>query len=211
MLGNPFSSTRIQPGALTYLENEPSQGNSLHSIVENWQVRPRTTQIVGPHGCGKTAFTVELAKRLWQREGVRSTWLTLRKKGPFSFPVCKSDDYQSETQNPKFGSHGSSTIPLYFIDGIECLSTLQRLVTLQAFGKRRQIVITTHQVLPGYPVLFRVSPQWETFQKLCDSLVDSNWHPDWQSKVRQAFDQCHGNYREAFFRLYDHYDELSQG
>lgn len=109
------------------------------------------------------------------------------------------------------------------IDGWEHLAVWQRWWYWRRF--RRQfsaILLTTHRPVSGVAVIAETSPQRDVFHRLIarcladkpEELPDqaprkaANSNP-WQPSVQQidaAFDRHRGNFREAFFELYDLYE-----
>ena len=193
---NPFATRFTRPGSLDFIEDDLRVDELSQRLLE---IRD-PCQIVGPHGSGKTSLTIAIAKRLF-KNSIRSRWITFRRERYFSSPSSKHEDYLPEQKPVE-----STDREILFIDGIEGLGLLQRFFALRKLKSRRtQLVLTAHQKLSGYPVLATVHPKLETFRKLARKLhptTDSTW----QTKVDAAFADAEGDFREAFFLLYDQID-----
>lgn len=189
---NPFSTCFIQPGAIEYLED----ANSARELAMQLLNDRRSFQIVGPHGSGKTSLTIAIGKQL-HAHSLSCRWLTLRKSGWFSWPTTKFESYlQQETES-------NTGRQILFVDGVDALNLLQRIVTLYQYrSPTTQFVVTAHRKLLGYPVLAHIEPKLETFRKLALRLRPSQ-DPDWLSQIDLAFEKADGDFREAFFLLYD--------
>lgn len=194
---NPFSTRFTRPGSLKFLED----GIGVDELSKKLLTSQTTCQIVGPHGSGKTSLTIEIAKRLSDKS-VRSRWITFRRESWFSSPQSKQEDYL-----PGQPPSASVDREILFIDGIESLGFFSRYVVLRRLKtKRVQLVLTTHQKLAGYDVLTTLHPKLEMFRKLAKQLHSST-DPTWQAKVDAAFEKSNGDFREAFFLLYDQIEQ----
>lgn len=193
---NPFSTCFIEPGKLDFVNLDLNP----FKLAERLHNDQRSFQIVGPHGSGKTTLSIEIAKHL-SAHSFRCHWMTLRRENFFSTPVVKHEQYLPSAQefDPKR--------QLFFVDGIETIGFLPRCLALRSFrNQNQQVVVTAHRRLLGLPILATTRTSLELFNALVERLVpglDESWLP----KIATAYEQSQGDFREAFFLLYDRWNE----
>lgn len=200
MTANPFSTRFTRPGAIEF-SSDLVQSHRLVETLAKATGRSNTFQIVGPHGCGKTTLTIAIASQLAQ-QGTETLWLTIR--GNSKPDQVRFDRYLScldANENPD----------VLVIDGIESVNAFQRNCILREVGKHAwRVILTTHRALWRIPVLTTLSPSLEVFEDLCSRLICSdlaNWNKeDWRPRIETAYGNANGDFREAFFELYDQYE-----
>ncbi len=192
---NPFSTYFTNPGQLSFISHNILPNQLAQRLVDE----NRTFQIVGPHGSGKTTLTIAIAKQLAQHS-IACRWMTLRKSKRLSLPSARWESYV-----PKMHCNEVDR-QILFVDGIESLSWMQRIVTvLNLRGSHVQTIVTSHRKLFGLPILATTNPTLETFRTLVTQLCPSDCEA-WRKEVESAFTRTDGDVREAFFLLYDQWD-----
>ena len=200
VVANPFSTRYTQPGALSYLcdQTDPQR---LCRILEQEELASRSSrafQIVGPHGCGKTSLTVAIAEILAD-QAVATCWLTIRARS-------RSDRVRFDRYLPCPSSKNRPE--LLVVDGIESVNRFQRSSMLRHFRKNFwRVILTTHRPIWGVEKLSELKPSFDCFHSLCRQLLGRTaTESDWPQKIETAFEAANGNFREAFFDLYDEYE-----
>ena len=203
MVTNPFSTRFTRPGAISFTSDRVDPHRLVGVLSDYRASRSGIFQIVGPHGCGKTTLTVAIAARLAE-QGRAARWLTVRGRS-------KTDPVRFDHFLPRIDSQPRSEIMV--IDGIESVNAVQRSCILRQMSKRAwRVVLTTHRPAWRVPVLAELQPSRERFHDLCkqllgDHLVGEN-KSDWQRMIEAAYDNASGNFREAFFELYDQFERV---
>ncbi len=188
---NPFATCFTRPGEIPFVDDLLDISFLAKQVAES----NRALQIVGPHGSGKTTLTIEIARALMPR-GFETTWLTIRKSS-FQSQLIRNE-YLSDQKIDV----NKSNQKLVVVDGIESIGLAARVALIGNLSKRAKVLLTTHRKRLGATLLCRTKPSLKTFRKLCNDLCPemSNECP---SAIDAAFHAENGNYREAFFRLYD--------
>ncbi|GHT20952.1 hypothetical protein FACS189419_01070 [Planctomycetales bacterium] len=175
---NPFETRFWQPGQIDYHFPEPDI--TAESLFEKIR-RQRICQIAGQHGSGKSALLQTLARCCRnKKQAVRYVLLNERNR------TLPGDLLPGEE-------------PLVLFDGFEQLSFLRQCGFRFRF-RNAFYVITTHRQIAGIPVLYRTQPVFEIFYQLVAGLTRQK--PD-KNFLRQVFQNSGGNFRSAFFELYD--------
>ena len=201
MITNPFSTRFTRPGAISFSSDRIDPLRLAGVLSETRKSRSGVFQIVGPHGCGKTTLTVAIAAELAE-QGRAARWLTVRGRS-------KTDPVRFDHYLPRIDSQPRHEIVV--IDGIESVNAFQRSCILRQLSKRAwRVVLTTHRPAWRVPILAELQPSRERFHDLCkqllgDHLADEN-KIDWQTMIETAFSNAGGNFRDAFFELYDQFE-----
>jgi hypothetical protein len=191
---NPFSASRIRPGAVEFLFGE---GDSIAACLVRLSRNGGWGQIRGPHGSGKSTLLCALVPRL-EESGRRVVQFTLQDRQR-SLPVSPAelDEWDQSTQ--------------VIIDGFEQLSWINRW-RIKRFCRRRGcgLLITTHRDL-GFPDVTVTAPTVELAHRIAARLLDG-WPGLIQSEdVEKSFAEHGGDLRETFFALYDLYETRKNG
>ncbi|MDR1962659.1 MAG: hypothetical protein LBQ50_02650 [Planctomycetaceae bacterium] len=199
---NPFSTKFWIPGEIPYQFGE--EGWDIDVLIGKMMVPAMTVpamavpvmQIVGQHGSGKSTLLRTIQQRFEQQH--LATRLEVL------------NDRQ-QTLPPDFLPLRQDTT-LYMIDGYEQLAFLER-VRLRFRNWRRTggLLLTTHQPVSGIPILYRTTPQFELFVKLVQHLTKTQPVSFGTTELRDIFDRASGNFRTAFFELYDMVQEKKSG
>ena len=203
IVANPFSTRFTHPGAIIFSSDRVDPLRLAGVLSETRSSRSGIFQIVGPHGCGKTTLTVAIAAQL-AGQGTAACWLTVRGRS-------KTEPVRFDHYLPRLDSQPRPEIMV--IDGIESVNAVQRSCILRQMSKRAwRVVLTTHRPAWRVPVLAELQPSRERFHDLCkqllgDHLVGEN-KTDWQRMIEAAYDNASGNFREAFFELYDQFERV---
>ena len=173
---NPFSTTFWASGAIPFLFSD--DGESVDALLE--QARQyRFCQIVGPHGSGKSTLLLDLQKRL-------------EKQGEHVRYLCFNDQQRRIPNDIAFTDNQT-----LLVDGYEQLLFRDRLKL--RFWQAR-LILTVHHPVWFVPILYRTQPQFSIFGRLVRQMVAE---PPEESVLRAVYDRSGGNFRSAFFELYD--------
>jgi hypothetical protein len=186
---NPFSGSRIRPGAVEFLFGE---GDSLADCLTRLTQYGGWGQIRGPHGSGKSTLLCALIPHL-ESSGRRVALFTLH-DGQRRLPVSRAEmDAWDETTQ-------------VIIDGFEQLSWLSRWRIKRLCHRRGcGLLITTHRDM-GFPEIFVTTPTAELAQRVAARLLDG-WPLLIQPEdMERSFAEHNGDLRETFFALYDLYE-----
>ena len=154
----------------------------MDSLLEKTRRHP-ICQIVGPHGSGKSTLLLGLLKCYEEkRENVRHLFF---------------NDQHRQIPGALFLQKNQ----MFFIDGIEQLAYWNR---CRLLCRARRSIVTVHEPLWFIPILYRTEPQFSVFVQLVREL--SPKLPG-ESVLRAVYDRSAGNFRNAFFELYDQWEE----
>lgn len=193
-LHNPFSTRFTRPGQLSWRSRDQSPAVLLDRLE---QIGGRGI-IFGPHGSGKTTLLyhlmVEASARGWPIRHLR-----LRSWSQWPLAV-------SMVLSPGTSDH------FHFIDSWEALAWPRDLLARIFAQQSRRIVVTTHQPrhCGNWPVLWKACLEKHEFHGLvADLLRQSDGAPIKfeSSLLDEIFIRHGGNIREAFFELYDLYEQ----
>lgn len=186
--GNPFTSRRLRPGAVPYLEPSPGL---VDELAARFVALPRG-QILGPHGSGKSALLAALVAEL-RRRGWSVATFELR-AGERRLPVGAWRD------GPR-GLHGAVAI-----DGFEQLSWLTRWRARWTTWRRQTGMLVTTHAPAGLPTLYVTSPSLATAQRIAAQLQTGYPALISPSDVTEQYARLNGDVRETLFALYDLYE-----
>ena len=177
---NPFSTKFWTSGAIPFQFSEP--GESIDLLLARTRQHP-VCQIVGAHGSGKSTLLLELLKR-YTENGEQVGYLFF------------NDQQRHIPDGITFEKERT-----LFVDGFEQLSPLAQL-WLRFRAKR--LILTVHRPLWFVPVLYRTQPQFSVFAGIVRQMVPN---PPEESVLQAVYDRSGGNFRNAFFELYDLFAE----
>ena len=180
---NPFSTKFWASGTIPFHFLE--QGESIHTLLEKTE-RNHVWQIVGPHGSGKSTLLSELGKR-YESSGKNVRYLSF------------NDQHRRLPRDITF--QADQTL---FIDGFEQLQPIHR-VWLQFWAKR--LIVTVHRPIWFVSILYRTNPQFSIFVQIVRQITPT---PPEESVLRTIYERSSGNFRNAFFELYDMFAEPSE-
>lgn len=196
---NPFSTKFWTPGTIPYqFYNEKYRDDNEKELDVNILIGQKIEfgtimQIVGSHGSGKSTLLRTLLPFLEQQH--------------FTVQLEVLNDRQHQL-SPNFLPIRQNKRMFYMIDGYEQLSFLEQIrLRFQNWGATGGLLLTTHKPIFGIRVLYRTPPQFEIFVKLVQELTKtySAIHSfTFETTVlREIYHRANGNFRTAFFELYD--------
>lgn len=213
---NPFSTRFSKPSSVQFLEFTDCSLSTCLSRIDNAGF---VGQIVGPHGSGKSTLLFALANELARLSPV----------------LLVNGTKQVFRAEPNFSSETPSTSSelgfrkdfIVLADGWEShfLKSKKRIVKLlkdraspREVADRLELslgvdlpisalVVATHFDV-GLPIVTSLSPSLEKFLCFAKQLQARSQHQVPDDRVRQAFDQASGNYREGLMHLYDAWEDL---
>ena len=182
---NPFSTCFVEPGKLGYI----FESGNIENVCLAFEKNKWRGQIVGPHGSGKTTLCRNIVDHLSAIFG-DATFITIRSDGSVSRHLVNLN--------------GPVDLHLFVVDGFERLNWLHRMsLERTCSGKRSGLLLTTHRVVRGLPVVERTDTSWSTFKRIVDTLAKGQL-PD--KTVRKAFERHQPDIREALMQLYDDFE-----
>ena len=169
-------------GTIPFQFATPSE--SMGMLLEKVERYP-ICQIVGPHGSGKSTLLLSLLND-YGKSGEHVRYL---------FFNDQNRHFPSDRTFPKDQR--------LLVDGFEQLPLKDRLGLL---FRSQRLVLTVHRPVWFVPVLYRTQPQFSVFVQIVRQMA-----PDLleESVLRTVYDQSGGNFRNAFFELYDRWEILS--
>lgn len=196
---NPFSTRFWAAGAVPFhfADRDADTRNDvecrrLAGLVANRGLGGPVTQIVGPHGSGKSTLLTALS-RLFEERG-------------YSVRRALLNDVRRQTP-PDFRPKASDSKTVFLLDGYEQLSTLSRLrLRRRHWNRTAGLLWTTHRPAPFIPVLYRTVPRFAVFAMLVRRLTENTAFDCDESTLQSVFERAQGNFRDAFFELYDRFD-----
>jgi hypothetical protein len=199
---NPFATRCIRPGAIPFEFLAPM---TIARLVARFRSYGWRAQIVGPHGSGKSTLLA------WLQPDLEAA----------GRDVCAFTLHNGQRHLPVTTGQRSSwdACTIVVVDGHEQLSWLaQWRLRWWCHQCRCGLLITRHRpcgfMSGGWlPVLWQTTTSPELLGRLVDQLMTS-WSADSQptaEQVQHAFDQHHGNLREALLQLYDVYASRQKG
>jgi len=176
---NPFSTKFWASGAIPFQFSEHNK--SIDTLLEKMYQYP-ICQIVGPHGSGKSTLLLELQKQ-YEKNGEKTRSLVFNNQ----HRRIPNDVAFREKQ-------------VFFVDGFEQLPPFSRLWLL---CRVKRLILTVHRPVLFVPVLYRTKPQFSVFMQIVRQMVQNC--PE-ESVLRTVYERSGGNFRHAFFELYDQWE-----
>ena len=155
---------------------------SMETLLEKTRRHP-VCQIVGPHGSGKSTLLLELRKQ-YEASGENVRYLFFNDQQQH-FPEGITEDLT------------------LFVDGFEQLRFRDQ---CRLLCRSKRLMMTRHRPLWFVPILYRTKPQFSIFVQIVRQMVPN---PPEESVLREMFERSGGNFRSAFFELYDCWESLS--
>lgn len=188
---NPFSASRIRPGAIPFLF---PPGVSAESLVARLRLNGWWGAIVGPHGSGKSALLAALLPAM--RSAGRLPILVELHDGQRALPL----------ELGQISAIADQT--LIVVDGYEQLSRRSRW-GLKRFCRQKSLglLVTSHRSA-GLPELWRTETSPElACQVVAWLLGDRPWEVS-HERVAEVFYRHGGNLREVLFEFYDWFEHV---
>ncbi|TWT40236.1 hypothetical protein [Botrimarina hoheduenensis] len=175
---NPFATCWTGTGKLAHVETRALSLPKLQVELERLGYRG---QVVGPHGVGKSVLVRSLAAHIG---------------GPPSIVVT------TPARALLRGIRGDRRT-LLVIEGLERWSMLLvGLWTIFVRWSGLRVLVTTHRVVRGIPVLTTLSPSAEIFALLFDQLTRERPTPISLSEAAACFHAHGGDYRATWLALH---------
>lgn len=177
---NPFATKFWASGAIPFRFTE--HHDNLDVLLRRIQ-HQRHCQIIGPHGSGKSTLLLTL-------------WKQCNKEGN-SAQLFFFNDQRRRLPDVLHFQKGQ----ILFADGFEQLRIRDR---LRLIHHTQRLIVTVHRPVWFVPILYRTVPQFSVFvqivrQQISDILTES--------ELRAVFERSGGNFRSAFFELYDQWEK----
>ena len=176
---NPFSTKFWASGAIPFQFAEPEE--NIGVLLERTQQNP-ICQIIGPHGSGKSTLLLQLRKR-YEESGEKIRYLFF------------NDQHRRLPGDIAFQEDLT-----FFADGFEQLRFRDQ---CRLLWRSERLILTLHRPVWFVPVLYRTRPQFSTFIQIVRQMVPN---PPEESILRAVYEHSGGNFRSAFFELYDRWE-----
>lgn len=207
---NPFRARNITPGRLPYFF---PPGHDIDQLVERFLADGMRSQIIGPHGTGKTTLLHAMVDALRRRQ-VQALSYTVN--AHFKSPKGWTAGSLKELRNGITRLHLQLPNPqdrrrFLAIDGFETASRWDRWRFFPAIRKADWgLLVTTHRDV-GLPVLWETNVTKLTAQQVTNAIYqlesesgDANVEPGVPDAVLESLLANHsGDLREVLFSLYD--------
>ena len=192
---NPFSSRFVSPFSCEFIEDQ-ANGYCVDEIASQLMLS-KCVQIVGPHGCGKSTFAWQVAKRL-EKHVRQIRVVTMRPQGRWRGKI------DVVTQSPGDMAQQRALKNLYIVDGLEQLSAVSRNGLVHALKSGNNYsLLTTHRPLWFVRTRVAMRPSEELFRKMALALASGTDFQLTDELIASVYDQCGGNYRHGLSLLYD--------
>jgi hypothetical protein len=208
---NPFSTRFTNPGSSAIVHGadwlQSGSGQDVDQLARAFLRCGGLGQIVGPHGCGKSALGLALLRRL-DPDRVPASMVIVRKQS--GVPLALQT---SQTLTPLSAPNPSVALDqrcplnrIILLDGGEQLSLLHRfLMILAARRLNTGLVLTTHRALAGIPLIATLQPSIDHFVEIAGRLQQNAPMRLTDAQIRAAYLECNGDYRLSLRMLYDQY------
>ncbi|MDR0328174.1 MAG: ATP-binding protein [Planctomycetaceae bacterium] len=180
---NPFSTKFWSPGVIPFQFTQP--GETMDTLLQKSQLHS-ICQIVGPHGSGKSTLLLGLLNR-WKENGENVRYLSF------------NDQHRCLPRDLTFQED-----QILFADGTEWLPFGD---SFRLLARSERLIFITHRPIWFIPILYRTKPQFSVFIQLVRQMRPNM--PD-ESVLQTVFDRSGGNFRNAFFELYDLWEKESE-
>jgi len=186
---NPFSASRLRPGAMPYLFAE---GEDARQFVERLRDLGWWAAIVGPHGSGKSALLAALVPQI--------------EKVPRQVVLVELHDGQRRMPLDLARELPGDTAGVLVVDGFEQLGFFSRFRVKRICRRRRWgLLVTAHEPV-GLAPLCRTDVDLDVAQRIVQRLQRGYPPLVTAEDVAERFSRQAGNVREVLFDLYDLYE-----
>jgi ABC-type dipeptide/oligopeptide/nickel transport system ATPase component len=192
---NPFSTKFWTPGIIPYqfYEKENEKEWDINILIEQKIKYGSIMQVVGSHGSGKSTLLRTLLRHLEQHD--------------FVIRLEVLNDRRHKLL-PDFLPIRHDKKMFYMIDGYEQLPFWERIrLRFQNWSLTGGLLLTAHKPVLGIRILHQTTPRFELFVKLVQELTKTYSatysHNFGTTELREIYQRAGGNFRTAFFELYD--------
>ncbi len=195
---NPFSTRFIRPGAVPFLFPPEQAGakQDLDALADRLSSLGSRSQIVGPHGSGKSTLVRQLMDQLAQR-GLPSYLVSL---------------HDGERRMPAGWAKAAQQMAarLVIVDGYEQLGAWSRwMLKFRCRIRGWQLLVTAHQDV-GLPTLFRTATDLATARSIVAHLLAPSDKNIDETTIADSFAAARGSVRDMLFALYDRYEQRTR-
>jgi len=185
---NPFSASRLRPGAIPFVF---PGGMSVDGLVDRLEAAGWRGAIVGPHGSGKSTLLAAVIDAV-EKIG-RPVVLVELHDGQRSFRLDRA------VWKMLAAEHG-----LLVVDGYEQLGPLARLA-LRTRRRRIGLLVTSHRSV-GLPTLAETNVDPQLARQIAERLLEGYPPLIEASEAANALARHDGNLRDTLMELYDLYE-----
>ena len=186
---NPFSTSRVRPGALAY---HFPPGINAAALVERFGAAGWRGEIIGPHGSGKSTLLADLMAELARcgRPALLAALHDRQRRMPAGF----------------YRQSGLLAPAVVVVDGYEQLSWWSRKRIAWACRRRGLGLLVTAHRPTGLPTLYRTHCDPNRLYGLVCQLLEPGEAFLSAEEVGARLDRHGGNVRELFMDLYDEFE-----
>jgi hypothetical protein len=187
---NPFSASRIRPGAMPFLF---AAGHGPEPLVECLRRNGWWGQITGAHGSGKSALVAALVPWI-DRAGKRTVLVELH-DGQRRLPAALRD------------SAALAPETVVIVDGYEQLTVFNRWRLRRLCRRHGAGLLVTAHCDVGLPELFHTAVDLSSAERIVAALQREYPVQIVAADVARRFSRRGGDMRETLFDLYDLYEQ----
>ena len=186
---NPFSTSRVRPGAMDYLF---PPGENLAILVERLAANGWRGQITGAHGTGKSTLLACLIP-------------ALRAAGRRPLPAVLRDGMRRLPEEISAAADVDQRA-IFVVDGYEQLGPAARRKLARWCRRDGCGLLVTAHASVGLPPLFHAAADPRRVRLLVERLLSGYDERIEADLIERCLLAHRGNVRETFFALYDHFE-----
>ena len=200
---NPFSASRIRPGAIPFIFTTPKEWEHLLARIgacNYWG------EIVGQHGTGKSTLLLQIGEHL-KSCGQRARRFRASRRGWLATARQLSRHRES--------------VDVVLLDEFDSLPWIGRRQVVSLLRRNRAGLILSSHRTHGLPTLLRTSTNTRLARHVVESLLSqrehlqeaelkSTYRPPTEECLTALLDKHDGNMREVLFDLYDQFEAITR-